>query len=59
VIDLISCIPIDYIVEAFLTNSVEFLKAFGILKLARLTRLSKLLSKLELRDDTKAILKML
>ena len=52
-IDALATIPFDY-----MGGSVA-LKIFGLLKLARITRISKIISNLKMRDDLKAMVKVL
>ena len=52
--DLLSCLPFDRMVSL----KGDALKAFGIFKLIRISRLSQILQKVDLRDDRKAMIQV-
>jgi len=51
-IDFLACVPFDIMIK----TEGDGLKAFGVLKLVRISRLSQILQKVDLRDDKKAVL---
>jgi heme/copper-type cytochrome/quinol oxidase subunit 4 len=59
-IDIFASLPFDQMVEPFLPGggSSTVLQTLGILKLARLLRLSRLIAFLNLKDDVKISLKL-
>lgn len=58
IIDLLATIPFDTFAEAMIGNKNVYLQLFGILKLIRITRLSKIISYLNAKEDLKLGLKL-
>jgi len=52
-VDVLSTIPFDDMIP-----SVKFLKLLGTLKLIRITRLTKIINRLNVKDDIKALIKV-
>lgn len=57
-IDLLATIPFDTIGMLIFKDSAEGLQLFGILKLIRILRLSKIIAYMELKEDYKLFLKL-
>ena len=60
-VDLLASVPFDMLVLIFIKNSSEdgsTLQMFGLLKLVRILRLSRLISYMNLKDDLKMSLKL-
>lgn len=57
-IDLLATIPFDILGRLVLGNSTSTLEIFGILKLVRIARLSKIIAYLNVKEDIKLILKL-
>uniref|UniRef100_A0A7S3K652 Cyclic nucleotide-binding domain-containing protein n=1 Tax=Euplotes crassus TaxID=5936 RepID=A0A7S3K652_EUPCR len=57
-IDLLATIPFDLIGVAILGGGASELELFGILKLVRIARLSKIISYLNVKEDVKLVLKL-
>jgi hypothetical protein len=57
-IDLLATVPFDVIVSIFLTAGVDMLELFSLLKLARVLRLGRIITYLNLKDDIKMSLKL-
>ncbi|CDW81634.1 UNKNOWN [Stylonychia lemnae] len=53
--DFLACVPFD----RFIYTQGDALKAFGVFKLIRISRLSQILQKVDLRDDKKALIQVL
>jgi len=60
-IDIIASVPFDYVVQPFLRgdNNRTVLQMLGVIKLARILRLSRLISFMNLKDDVKMSLKLI
>lgn len=50
--DFLACMPFDRMIKV----KGDALKAFGVFKLIRISRLSQILQKVDLRDDKKAMI---
>lgn len=60
-IDILASMPFDVVTLFFMSSNKEhtnYFRAFGLLKLIRITRLSKIIAYLNLRDDIKISLKL-
>lgn len=58
-IDLLASIPFDFFSVLFISSSNHFiLELFGLLKLVRILRLSRLITYMNLQDDVKMSLKL-
>ena len=57
-LDLLATIPFDTIGERVSPGNTSFLQIFGILKLFRVTRLGRIIAYLNVKEDTKVILKL-
>ena len=58
-IDLLATIPFDTFGELIISGNTSFLQIFGILKLIRITRLSKIIAYLNVKEDFKIMLKLI
>ena len=59
IIDFLSMVPVDTIVELCTGNKNTFLRLVSLLKLVRVTRLGKMIAKMNVEKQTKNILKLL
>ena len=58
-IDFVSTVPVDTFAELITGESKSELKLFSLLKLVRVTRLGKMIAKMNVTQEVKNILKLL
>lgn len=58
-IDLLATVPFDTIGLLVAPGDTSYLRAFGILKLVRITRLGRIIAYLNVAEDTKIMLKLM
>jgi hypothetical protein len=57
-LDLCATVPIDALIELFVSNENPAFEMFGILKLGRVLRLNKIIQYLNVEEDIKASMKI-
>jgi hypothetical protein len=57
-IDLLSTIPVDNIAMIFTSSRPKYLQVFSLLKLIRITRLSRIIQEMNVKASTKSFMKL-